>query len=61
MEQKEVKQATKLLGTNQVPQNIKTSQARLASKVLGLALAAMDSEDFIAELVKKPKEKDGGS
>ena len=56
MEQKEVKQATKLLGTNQVPQNIKTSQARLASKVLGLALAAMDSEDFIAELIKKPKE-----
>ena len=56
MEQKEVKQATKLLGTNQVPQNIKTSQARLASKVLGLALAAMDSEEFIADLIKKPKE-----
>ena len=56
MEQKEVKQATKLLGTNQVPQNIKTSQARLASKVLGLALAAMDSEEFIADLIKNPKE-----
>ena len=56
MEQKEAKQATKLLGTNQVPQNIKTSQARLASKVLGLALAAMDSEEFIADLIKNPKE-----
>ena len=56
MEQKEAKRATKLLGTNQVPQNIKTSQARLASKVLGLALAAMDSEEFIADLIKNPKE-----
>lgn len=56
LEQKEVKQAIKILGTNKVPQNIKSSQARLGSKILGFALALMDDEDFLIKMAKSPKE-----